>query len=72
MLMCPQKLAIFADVNIGSDIKLYHWQKPYGHITQKWRNDNVFITSKRRRRRRRRFDVVKTLLLRCEDVIIAF
>ena len=35
---------------------------PYRHITQGWRNDNVFITSKRRRRRR--FDVVKTLLLR--------
>ena len=32
-------------------------------MTQQWRNDDVFITSKRRRRRR--FDVMKTLLLRC-------
>ena len=30
--------------------------------TDTWRNDNVFITSKRRRRRR--LDVMKTLLLR--------
>ena len=36
---------------------------PNRHMTQQWRNDNVFITSKRRQRRR--LDVMKTLLLRC-------
>ena len=35
---------------------------PNGHMTQYWRNDNVFITSKRRHRRR--LDVLQTLLLR--------